>query len=151
MAQIGSPTSYEKSILTALHGGGDFLAAAAGTVLKLFKNNFVPGPGSTAADFTEADFTGYASIAIASWAAPALDAVSGRWYLSPSAGVESFTQTGVVSVNTVYGFFMINGPGDLICFERFDTPVEMDTNGKVLSLLMKINATGLEGADALED
>jgi hypothetical protein len=145
MARFISPTVFELPILNMLTSM--FAAAAATTKIRLYQNNYVPGPGTVLTDLTEADFDGYAQYSNTVWNAPTLNAITGRYDIT-SGGAPTFTQTGTVITNTVYGWYMVDG-SDLVAVERFDTPVEFDTNGKTLQLAPEIYALGIDGPSAL--
>jgi hypothetical protein len=148
MSAIVSPVVAEQDYLFAIQASV-FKTAAATTKIRLFKNDIVPGPGSLFADFTEADFTGYSAITVASWTSIAIDGVSGRFYVG--SGLQTFSQSGVLITNTVYGMYVEDGAGGLLLASRFDTPVSMDTSGKTIDLLLKIFNSGMDGPDPFED
>lgn len=77
--------------------------------LKLFKNDYTPLVTSVAADFTEADFTGYSAKTLtrsqtgSTWGAAAIDTdVAEAEYLTD----QSFTFTGATS-QSVYGWYIV--------------------------------------------
>lgn len=86
--------------------------------LRVFKNNFTPLKASTLADFTEADFAGYAAADIdpATWPAPSsVGGVAQSMYL-PAPQV--FTCT--AGTQDVYGWYLTDN-ADTVCLaaERF--------------------------------
>lgn len=105
-------------------------------VLKLFKNNITPVEADTEAAYTEADFTGYASIALtpASWVttagAPSDVTYPQQTFLS-SAGAQN---------QNVYGYYIIQTTsGKLIAAERFtDGPYNIVNNGDAIKVTPKI-------------
>jgi hypothetical protein len=105
-------------------------------VLKLFKNNHVPVEADTEANFTEADFTGYASIALtpATWATTA-GAPSDVTYPQ-----QTFTSTADSQNQPIYGYFIIQGvSGKLVAAELFtDGPYTIVNNGDAIKVTPKI-------------
>jgi hypothetical protein len=114
------------------------LIAAVKLKVKLYKNNFSPVGATVPADFTEADFTGYAAQNV-----PPLTPV----FLNDSnqaefdaTAINIWTATDAVSPNTIYGYYVEDttaGPV-LLWAEKFDTPVDMTTGGKTLILLLRL-------------
>lgn len=128
-----------------------FKAAAATTELHLYQNNYTPGLGTVKADFTEADFDGYAEIVIPGWTVPLYDPVSGEPYNTPLT-TTVFTDTGAATPNTIYGWYMLDAVGgQLMGCQRFDTPVVMDANLKTIALAIYFRLVGPTGKDAYED
>lgn len=82
--------------------------------LRLFQNNHVPDPTDTVASYTEATFTGYAAIATVNW---------GNAFLNGANIAEideinrTFTQTASTVSNTIFGYYITDGPGNLIFAE----------------------------------
>lgn len=103
-------------------GGGIFL----------FKNDYTPDNDTILTDFTEADFTGYASQAIpATWALTTV--IAGRAFTSNAPMV--FLCTGGATPNNIYGYWITDGSGNLIFAERFaSAPLVMDTAGQTISV-----------------
>jgi len=98
--------------------------------LCLFQNNYVPVHTSALGNFTEADFDGYARITLTTWPAAALDANNKA---SSALGFQTFTKTGAVTANTIYGVFVLDGFGNLIYAERFATaPFTLSVPGQLL-------------------
>jgi len=130
---------------------GIYKAAAATTKVRLYKNNNNPTAQSILGDFTEADFDGYAPFTIDSWAAGgALDPLTGLPIIKSAIGPASFTQTGVVITNTIYGM-MIEVGGVLLLAEKFNSPVEMDTVSKQIQLFPRIFVQNQAGPGSYED
>lgn len=77
--------------------------------LKLFKNNFTPAVTSVAADFTEADFTGYTAKTLtrsqtgSTWGAASITSDISQ---SEYGTDQSFTYTGATS-QSVYGWYIV--------------------------------------------
>lgn len=85
--------------------------------LKLFKNNHVPADTDTAADYTEANFTGYAAEPL----------VMGSWVYTPGSpstavyGDVVYTSSAGSQSQIVYGYYVVQRiSGDLMFAERFD-------------------------------
>lgn len=105
------------------------------TKVHLFKNDYTPVPGSLFANFTEADFTGYAAQDLA-MNLPVT--VSGKATCTNNV-VMSFTMGTPGTTNTVYGYYVaLNadtfGYGRLLWAERFDNPVFFTNSGDQLNL-----------------
>lgn len=101
-------------------------------VLKLFKNSYTPTPTSTLGDFTEADFTNYASVTLAqsNWTAPATN-LSGK---AESAYTQQSWTCGSIG-NTVYGYYVTGlVSGELLWAEKFGSEKAL-TIGDVLNLI----------------
>lgn len=110
-----------------LNVGGTVLATGIVTV-HLFKAPVTLAPGMVAADFDEADFTGYAATDVTKLGV-AWDNVNGDAVLSYD-GVH-FQPTDSVTPNTIYGYYIttgvaaFGGAGSLLRAEVFDVPVPM--------------------------
>jgi len=93
-------------------------AAPESLVLKLYKNDVTPTESSTAATFTEADFTGYSSrtLSRSTWGTPTT--VDGQGVISYGAPL---TWTcGTTTQNTIFGYFVVGATsGSLVYAERF--------------------------------
>ena len=108
----GMPNEGEEDILDVIF--------AITLVLRLFKNNFSPANSSVLADFTEADFTGYASISL----------TGGSWVTTPAdpstAVYATQTFTGTGTAQTVYGYYISRtSSGRAWYYERFTTPISI--------------------------
>lgn len=88
--------------------------------VKLYQNNYTPVDGSTAADFTEATFTGYTAVALtrSTFGAAAITSnVAYSTYPTPPA----FNCTGGSS-QTIYGWYMVGATsGKVYAAQKFDT------------------------------
>lgn len=95
--------------------------------LHLFKNNYTPIAGSLLADFTEADFTGYASVTLAGWTTPVI--ISGK--SSTSANPVTFTTGTVGTGNTIYGYYVTDSTNTKLLFAERDAnaPIAMNVTG----------------------
>lgn len=90
-------------------------------VVKLFKTNVTVVDASTLADFTIADFTGYADVPVARTAFP-LPTISSNIAQTTKAAPPSFDCTGGAS-QTVYGWLLVGATsGKIIAGQNFTTP-----------------------------
>lgn len=96
----------------------------------LFSTNTAPTPASVYADYTaiEADFTGYASTNT-TFTFSSFDGSNRAVYLGT---VVTFTQTGILATNNIYGYFLGDG-GKLLGVELFSAVIVMDATGKAIS------------------
>lgn len=111
-------------------------------VLKLFKNNYTPVVGSAVGNFTEADFTGYASepLTAGSWTA----AVGSTSTITYNETV-SFVSTANAQNQSVYGYYVVGATsGELKWAERFtDGPYVIQNEDDAINVLLRMTATGL--------
>lgn len=98
----------------------------ADMTLRLYKNDVTPAETDTAATFTEATFTGYAAVSLA----------SADWTLTPGApssaacAQKTFTSSADQALQTIYGYYLTeNGGGTLVAAERFSASVGIISNG----------------------
>lgn len=92
-----------------------------GATIHLFKADFEPSKTTVPADFTEADYDGYASIA-AVWEAVTVKGQQAR----TATQLAHFQATGSVTQNTIYGFWIQDSGGTkVITAQRFDTEKQM--------------------------
>jgi len=115
--------------------GATIQTALAVSTIKLFKNDMVPDVGTVLADFTEADFSGYAAQAVATWGVPYIDQVNGG--VSITAPAHQFQAANPTTVpNTVYGYYLEDTGGNLVQAGRFDAPIDMvqPSDGFVLAV-----------------
>lgn len=82
-------------------------ALTASPTLHLFKNNFTPTNISTIADFTEADYTGYAASTVAAWIAVAWQSQGAA--VAYAAGSHTFQPSGTTVGNVIYGYYLASG------------------------------------------
>lgn len=111
--------------------------AGQNLVLRLYKNNYIPVEASTAANFTEADFTGYSPVTLtaANWNTVAGD---------PSTldyAKQSFTSSVGGQSQEVYGYYLTQvTSGKLVWAERFTSaPYTIVNNGDVIEVTLNIS------------
>lgn len=88
--------------------------------LKLYKNNYTPVGTSTAANFTEADFSGYSAktLTYSSWTtASSVSNVAKTTYAD-----QTWTSG---STQTVYGYYVVDASGNLIFAELFSPQADL--------------------------
>lgn len=103
--------------------------------LKLYKNNVTPGESDTAGTFTEATFTGYASVSL----------TGSNWTITsgaPTAAVyaqQTFQSSANQTPETVYGYFVIGASsGTLYWAERFDTSQVIQNNNDTIRVTPRL-------------
>jgi hypothetical protein len=110
----------------------------------LFQNDYAPAPGSVLADFTEADYTGYAAQTVtpATWPV----------YFQGIAQVVAvgpalvFTPTGSTIANIVFGYFVTDTTGTrLLWAERFEESKVLNGVTTGFSLLPAIGGQSAAG------
>lgn len=127
------------------------LILAVGYTLRLFKNDVTSGLDDTAiaalteASFQEADFPGYASVAIA----------GGAWTTTPgNPGVATYTQQAFIrsssgAVQNIYGYYYtVTATGALRRFKRFPPVggVEMTLINDEIRVTPRITLTGRDSS-----
>jgi len=117
--------------LTAKKAGD--LAAAT---VHLFTNDFVPTPTATAADFTEATFTGYAPVAVAGWNADEYN-IDGS-VSTDATNVMTWVGPGDASGQTIRGYYVLSaGLGTPYLYAvLFDDPVGLNHPTDVLGVVV---------------
>lgn len=110
--------------------------AVEALTLKLYKNDYTPVEGSVAGSFTEADFTGYGSKALAgaSWTVTTGDPTYAGY------GEQTFTSTAGSQNQPVYGYFIVGATSTTIYWaERFsDGPYTIVNNGDAIKVTPRI-------------
>lgn len=104
--------TYSGSILF-LQALVDSLLAAPDA--RVYQNDYTPIGTSVYADFTEADFDGYALVSVTDFSAASLNVDNKA---QSEAGLITWTMTGAVTPNTVYGVFITNATPALLYAER---------------------------------
>lgn len=82
--------------------------------LRLYQNNHTPVDTDTAANYTEATFSGYSAIALGSWSNAFLNSDN---YGETDETTRVFTCTVAAPANTIYGYYITDGSGNLIWAE----------------------------------
>jgi hypothetical protein len=131
MNNVAVPVALQLAELDALVGGADF----TGAKLHLFKNNLTPTPNTLLADFTPADYSGYAAKTV-TWSDAYFDSNDDAIV---SGGEHLFAQTGATG-NDIYGAYLTDSAGTkLLRSARLpDAPYPLDGAGDVLPVLVKI-------------
>jgi hypothetical protein len=103
--------------------------------LRLFKNNFTPDVNSVLADFTIANFSGYASLA-AGWGARSLD---GGGLAQCFSVIADFLHDGGATANDVYGWYIQDDTAaKVLAANRLAAPpVVMDSVGDLIQLTFR--------------
>lgn len=126
------PNAAEEVILTLL------LSIAEGLDLKIFQNNYTPIESSATVDFTEATFTGYASIQLsaANWGYTQGDPTVALYNAA-----QTFTSTAGSQNQSCYGYYIERRTtGDVMWAERFtDGPYVIVNNGDSFSVTPRIS------------
>lgn len=126
---------FYKEVLD-LYKGGSLITPFV--TVKLFSNNFTPIESSLLADFTEADFTGYAA---ATGSAFLADVINGDGSVSSVMSLNvQFVQTAITISQLVYGYFILDNGGSLIGGERLNTPVNFNATGVGVTIAAAITA-----------
>lgn len=110
-----------------------FTETADGATLKLFKNDFVPGPWAVVANFTEADFVGYAKIdALIDW----LNYRSGPTgdQIVELNALGDFAAGAIMAEQDVFGWYLVNhAETALHAWGRFDDKFTFTRLGDTLT------------------
>lgn len=96
--------------------------------LKIYKNDYTPVDGSTEANFTEADFTGYP--------AGGIELTGANWTITPGApstatfAKQTFTSSADQTLQYLYGYYLVRKTdGKCVAGERFtDGPYAIVNN-----------------------
>jgi len=122
-------TSHEQYIPAT---ATDHILTAGITTYRLFKNDFTPDADSVLADFTEADFSGYAQVFPAE--AFFKNDTDNRFEHQHEVGV--FSHNGGATSNTIYGWYAVGTVNDglgtqseVMMAERFASPITMQESG----------------------
>lgn len=93
----------------------------SGHTLRIYRNDLDPGPATTLASFTEANFTGYAGESVAGdWTSPVLLA-PGQYQFDSS--LYTWTNTGVLS-QELFGWYIDDGT-DWRLAQRFTSSITL--------------------------
>lgn len=118
------PDTGKKTALQILLDSGN------NPTMHLFQNNHTPAVGDALADYTEGDFSGYATVDISDASAADIDG-SDHGFRERLA--ITFTRAAGATSNTIYGWYLtIDNPGvgaELFMAEKFSAPQLMATAG----------------------
>jgi len=135
------PDAILELMLNLLPSAAGSAGPLHGIKLKLYKNPLAPQPSNLLADFTEADYTGYAESAALTWS-PAVGDGSGTWQLIGSP--ETWAPTGTTVPNTIYGVYAVDTAGTTLIFsEQFASPVPMAALTDSLTYLPVVRTSAL--------
>jgi hypothetical protein len=94
---------------------------------------FTPSPTLDLTTLTEATYDGYAAKAITGWGAAHVDQY-GQVLVIPSIAIE-FTPTGSMISNTIYGYWIPDTDGNMICCDVFNPGIILDGVQTTLSFV----------------
>ena len=105
--------------------------------LRLYKNDKTPADGDTEANYTVADFAGYASVTL----------TGGSWVVVEGAPTEAtyaqqtFTRSSTGAAQTIYGYYLVQvTSGKLVWVERFASAVVITNAGETIKVTPRITA-----------
>lgn len=98
--------------------------------LGCFVNDFTPGPGSAYGDYTEATFSGYAAVSLASLSANLSNGPDQKLRTQSCLFAADASLAG--PFETIYGVFVNDGSSTAYAGERLDTPITIDSVGEFL-------------------
>lgn len=108
-------------------------------VLRLFQNNITPAATDTAATYTQATFTGYASVTLtgASWTVTAGNPSTATY------AQQTFTSSANQATQQIYGYYLVRASSlDIVYAERFsDGPYPITNNGDAIKITPTVTAT----------
>jgi hypothetical protein len=131
------------SLVVVDGGKADLLAnlrtyLIANSYLHLFTNNHTPSHYDVVGTYTEANFSGYSSIALNSWGAPYL---TSDFHEYVDEVLRTFTNSGITA-QTVYGYYVTNGSiGALWWAELAPAPVVVSALGGSFSVQPRFSLT----------
>lgn len=130
------PISQSQGILTLLDDSTATAGPWEGALVHLFKNDLVPAPNTVLADFTEADFDGYAASAAIVWGDPYQNELNQSTILGDA---KTFTATGATTPNDIYGYYITDAGGtELLLSERFAEVQPMPAAGAVTIVIPRV-------------
>lgn len=98
------------------------------TRLKLYMNDVTPDANSVLASFTEADYVGYADVALTMGAV----GLNNQNLPVSQSNLCSFQPSAAGWTGLVYGIYIVDVSSNLICAQRFDNPEPMDTELSII-------------------
>lgn len=106
--------------------------------LKLYKDGPTPSPGSLLSDFTEANYSGYAAVAM-TWNPPHLE-LDGSYSLISS--LSNFLATDSTTTNNIKGALIVYGSDStkLAMAEEFPTVIPISQAGDGFGYVASVNA-----------
>lgn len=114
------PRVSELDLLTKLLASAGYIT---GGKIHLYKTSISLSGTTVLADFTEADYDGYAAATVTTWNSPVIN-VDGK--AEATAPGTFFSPTGSTTPNTIYGYYFTDSTGGILLFaESFDTPQNM--------------------------
>lgn len=125
------PIEGEKRLLDMAVDGDSFTDVRLG----VYKNDYTPVSGSVFADFTAANFSGYA---VATPSFSAATTVNGRGEIIDSAA-RDFTHNGGGTSNTCYGYYVYdNANSKILWAERFGSALLMAVSGDKIRITLHL-------------
>ena len=110
----------------------------SGSQFHLYVNNWVPGPGDTVANYTEAVFGGYAPVPIGPKNPSNTTNLNGTQLATPGTQ-PGWEATGTGLPVTVFGGYLTDSTHDLLlCAVLFDQPITISTTGAVFFSAMTL-------------
>lgn len=98
-----------------------------GLTLRLFVNNYTPTRADTAANYTEATWSGYAAVALTSWTIAGYDANGNAEFDAPQ---KTFTASSGSPSQTIYGYYLTDGGGNVVFAEADPSPFTVNATGQ---------------------
>ena len=112
--------------------------------LRLYSNNRTPANTDAIGDYTQVSGGGYAAITLtfANWTSTAGSPTEATY-----ASHQSFTFTGAATVNTVYGYYIVDAAGVLLLAERFPASAVpfIPTAGALIKIRPTITLASVSG------
>lgn len=100
-----------------------------GLTLRLFKNNHAPSQGDTEANYTQADFPGYADVAVTGFGTAGF--LNGSNNGEVDCAAITFTCTASGAGNNIYGAVLLDADGKAVCAQLDPAaPVAINTLGQ---------------------
>lgn len=99
---------------------------------RLYKNNVTPTIDSTGATFTEATFPGYAEKTAVAFPAAAIGLDNRAFSTAPS---QTYVRNVTGAQELIYGYYVLDGGGNLLWAEKFGAAVAMTANGDFLTIV----------------
>lgn len=129
-----TPTSFLSQLLADLLADAD----VAGCIVRLYQNNLQPTQQNVFADFSEANFVGYAAVAGA-LVAPTIDPQGNPQLVGSNC---RFTAGAVAGPQTIYGYYVTNAANNkLLWSEAFATPIVINGPGQMIGVVPVYAAT----------